>query len=295
MLKIVYLSKKSMPIIYFLSLFLFFGCNKTTNPITEEQTQLPAFEKTLSIQYNGVDVDIVIDKPEGSELDVLMVFHGTVWYDSLILQAANNALNAFKNILDRKDMMIISVAYPEEGLLFGDNIDYCEAALLWVQNKMKEATGVTPKKIFLAGHSQGGYHAARLNTMHGTAGVIANGAGPLNLVFRCQLEENGQIPNGYVCDLLNTEYGLPSQNPNPYFERSLRHFTSNRQADILFVQGMEDSPIQMHSWPIFKDEMLSCSTCKKVLFLELEGMGHQALFHSPSARIAFNEFINERL
>lgn len=284
-----------MPLIYFLFLSLLFACSKTTNPILDESEPLPALEKTLSIEYNGVGVDIVIDKPEGNELDVLMVFHGTVWYDSLILQAANNALNAFKNILDREDMMIISVAYPEEGLLFGDNIAHCEAALLWLRNKASEEIGVTPKNIFLAGHSQGGYHATRLNTMHSTAGVIANGAGPLNLVFRCQLEENGQIPNGYVCDLLNTEYGLPSQNSNPYFERSLRYFTNGHLADILFVQGMEDSPIQMHSWPIFKEEMMSCTNCHETLFLELEAMGHQALFQSPAARTAFNNFINERL
>jgi hypothetical protein len=32
--------------------------------------------------------------------------------------------------------------------------------------------------------------------MYQTNGVIANGPGPLNLVYRCQLEENGQVQNG---------------------------------------------------------------------------------------------------
>jgi len=41
---------------------------------------------------------------------VLVVFHVTVNHDSLILQAANNSLNAFKSLLDDTNMMIVSVA-----------------------------------------------------------------------------------------------------------------------------------------------------------------------------------------
>lgn len=42
----------------------------------------------------------------------------------------------------------------------------------------------------------------RLNTMHQTNGVIANAPGPINLVYRCQLEENGQIQSSAVCTKL---------------------------------------------------------------------------------------------
>ena len=79
-------------------------------------------------------------------------------------------------------MMIVSVAYPQEKILFGDNIVQAEAALLWLKNKAGEELGATIKKIFLGGHSQGGYVVTRLNTMHKTNGVIANAPGPLNLV-----------------------------------------------------------------------------------------------------------------
>ena len=273
---------------------VFISCNKD-NDNSRITNAAEAYQTTKAITYNGFSFEVVIDKPEGDELDVLMVFHGTVRYDSQIREAAHNALNGFKNILDIDDMMIVSMAYPQEGLLFGDNIEYAEAALLWLQNEAKAELEIDILKIFLAGHSQGGYLVTRLNTMHATDGVIANGPGPLNLVFRCQLEENGALPEGDVCSILNNEYGLPSANPAPYFERSLLNFTSGFKSDILFVQGLDDSPIQMHSWPTFKENLLGCEDCQSIQFLELEATGHNALFVSPQARSAFNEFINSRL
>ena len=272
-----------------LFLLVIAACNKADKP-----NQGNAYQIVKNISYNGVSVDLVIDKPENNELDVLMVFHGTVRRDSLILQAAHNALDRFKSILERKDMMVVSVAYPEENLLFGDNIQHCEAALLWVKNMANSELGITVKKIFLAGHSQGGYLVTRLNTMHQTDGVIANAPGPLNLVFRCQLEENGQIPNEMECTLLYNHYGSTSTNPEAYFERSLLNYTDGFKSDILFVQGLEDGPIHMHSWPLFKQKVENCANCQNTFFLELTGFGHNALFVSTQAKTEFNDFINSR-
>ncbi len=268
---------------------LFIGCNDDKHTVAQNHSE--AYQITKSITYNGVSVDLIIDKPDTNEFDVLMVFRGTVRRDSLILQASQNALEMFKGILDRKDMMIVSVAYPEENLLFGDNIQHAEAALLWLKNNANSKLGITVNKIFLAGHSQGGYLVTRLNTMHQTNGVVANAPGPLNLVFRCQLEENGQIPNQMECSLLYDEYGSVTTNPDAYLERSLLNFTSGYQSDILFVQGLEDGPIHMHSWPTFKEDVEGCTDCQSTYFLELSGFGHAALFYNQGAIREFNNFI----
>ena len=222
----------------------------------------------------------------------MLVFHGTVLYDSNIITAANTTLDKFKGILDRNDMMIVSVAYAQENVLFGDNIVQGEAALLWLKNKASQELGVAIKKIFLGGHSQGGYMVTRLNTMHETNGVIANAPGPLNLVYRCQLEENGQIASGAVCTKLKNVYGTTTNNPNAYFQRSLLNFTNGFKSDILFIQGIDDSPIQMYSWPSFKQDVLSCSSCRGRQFVEIAGEGHSALFESQTGKIEFNNFIN---
>jgi hypothetical protein len=253
-----------------------------------------AYRVTRSITYNGVSVDIVIQKPKGTRLDALIVYHGTVMEDSRILQAANDTLDGFRGILDNDKMMIVSVAYPEENLLFGDNIAHSEAALLWVKNRAKTELGIDVGKIFLGGHSQGGYIVTRLNTMHATNGVIANAPGPLNLVFRCQLEENGQAPPSPVCNLLRSTYGTTAANPDAYWQRSLLNFTTGFKSDILFVQGLDDAPIQMYSWPTFKQTVTSCSNCLGRQFLEIPGAGHSSLFGQPVARTEFNRFINDR-
>ncbi len=271
-----------------MSLF-FFSCTKHNT--TDQPTPTP-YRITKNVTYNNINVDVVIDKPALNEVDVLLVFHGTVLYDSSLMTAANNTLEKFKGILDRNDMMIVSVVYPQENVLFGDNIVQGEAALLWVKNKASQELGITVKKVFLGGHSQGGYMVTRLNTMHQTNGVIANAPGPLNLVYRCQLEENGQIQPGAVCSKLKNVYGTTSSNPNAYFQRSLLNFTNGFKSDILFVQGLNDTPIQMYSWPTFKQDVLSCTSCKNRQFVEIVGGEHGSLFESPTAKTEFNNFIN---
>jgi hypothetical protein len=268
---------------------LFFSCTKDN---TTEQPIPTAYRITKSVTYNNINVDVVIDKPALNEVDVLLVFHGTVLYDSNLMTAANTTLDKFKGIIDRNDMMIVSVAYPQENVLLGDNIVQGEAALLWLKNKASQELGITVKKIFLGGHSQGGYMVTRLNTMHQTNGVIANAPGPLNLVYRCELEENGQIQSGAVCTNLKNVYGTTSINPNAYFQRSLLNFTNGFKSDILFVQGLNDSPIQMYSWPTFKQDLLSCTSCQNIQFVEIAGGEHGSLFESPIAKTEFNNFIN---
>ena len=259
--------QRHMRLLILLSVILF-SCSKDNST----DTQIPtAYRQTKTISYNSVSVDVIIDKPAKNDLDVLLVFHGSVTSDNVILTAANNTLDKFKGILDRNDMMIVSVAYPQEFVLLGDNIVKCEAALLWLKNKANQELGITVKKIFLGGHSQGGYMVTRLNTMHQTNGVIANAPGPLNLVYRCQLEENGQIQPGAVCTKLKNVYGTTSSNPNPYFQRSLLNFANGFNSDILFVQGLSDSPIQLYTWPTFKQDVLSCTNCQNSQIVEIAG------------------------
>jgi pimeloyl-ACP methyl ester carboxylesterase len=258
---------------------------------TSAQPDASAYRTKRTVTYNNIRVDVIIDKPALTDVDVLITYHGTVQSDDNILAAAENTLDRFKYILNRKDMMIVSVAHPQLNILFGDNIAQAEAALLWVRHRANQELGLTVKKIFLAGHSQGGYLVTRLNTMHQTDGVIANAPGPLNLVFRCQLEENGQAPTSYVCDKLRNAYGTTASNPDAYHQRSLLNFTNGFKSDILFVQGLNDMPIQMYSWPTFKQAVSNCTDCKNRQFVEINGAGHGAVFESQSAMIEFNRFI----
>lgn len=131
-------------IISFLTFLAFLSACKTTQSIENDG----AFQITKTIVTDSLSVGVVIDKPKGTSFDVLVVFHGTVKYDSLILNAAQNVLDQFKQILDKKDMMIVSVAYPEENLLMGDNVKHAEVALLWVKNKAATELGINIKRCF---------------------------------------------------------------------------------------------------------------------------------------------------
>lgn len=280
--------------VLFMLLFFFQGMAACKKKDCADCPPTSPYRIVKKITHNGVSVDVVIDKPVNDTVDVLMTYHGTVTFDNLIVDAAQNTLDGFKRILNRTDMMLVSVAYPEENLLMGDNLAHGEAALLWVREKASQELGIVVRKIFLAGHSQGGYLVTRLNTLHAVNGVIANAPGPLNLVYRCELEINGQVPTSRVCTQLGQTYGGPGVNPTAYMQRSLLNHTGNFKSDILFVQGLSDSPIQLYSWPTFKQSVNACTNCRERIFLDLPGYGHTSLFESLDGKTTFNQFIQTR-
>ena len=171
----------------------------------------------------------------------------------------------------------------------GDNIIYAEAAFLWVQNLASNELGIDINRIFLGGHSQGGYLVTRLNTMHRVDGVIANCPGPLDMRYRCRLEEEGTMESSNQCRQLWETYGSTVDNPEPYDAISLLNFTSGYKSPFLIVQGMEDADIQLHSWPIFKEEINRCSDCSSIEVVEAPQVGHPGLFESSTAIEAFND------
>jgi hypothetical protein len=59
------------------------------------------------------------------------------------------------------------------------------------------------------------------------------------------------------------------------------------------VQGLNDTPIQMYSWPIFKQQIMDCLTCQNSEFFEVPNAGHTALFDNEQAKDVFNDFINK--
>ena len=59
------------------------------------------------------------------------------------------------------NMMILSVAYPQEHVLLGTVLNFY--ALLFEKITHFQELGVTINNIFLGGQSQGGYMATRLN------------------------------------------------------------------------------------------------------------------------------------
>jgi polyhydroxybutyrate depolymerase len=249
---------------------------------------------TRAIGTATLSVPAILDKPAGDTFDVMLLFHGTVGEDSLVLDAARTTLESFGALFDHRDLLLVSVAYPEEGLLIGDNVRHAEAALQWVRESAARELGITVRRVFLAGHSQGGYIVTRLNTLQTVDGVIANAPGPLDLVFRCGLEEDGALAAGRVCTRLRQAYGTTRQNPGAYRARSLLEFTGNQRSPLLVVQGLADTPIQMANWPLFRQQLESCGPCAARTILELPLLGHQSLFSSAVAKRTFNEFL-ERL
>ncbi|MEY3901554.1 MAG: hypothetical protein RL189_860 [Pseudomonadota bacterium] len=258
--------------------------------IKEEELDLASGQFQTTIQHNGVSVKLVINKPTTPSADVMMTFHGTVETDDKIVASAQKTLDETKKMISRTNVLYISVAYPEENLLMGDNLKHAEAALLWVKQKANSALRIKTERIFLLGHSQGGYLVTRLNNLHSTDGVIANAPGPLNFKLRCELEESGQIPASGNCQRMKAKYGSTKDNPNAYLERSLISHLTGFKSRILFTQGMSDAKIQLTSWPVLKEKVKACKNCAESEFIELDGK-HPALFDNSKGPEIINSFI----
>ena len=107
-----------------------------------------------TVAYDEVEVDVIIDRPEVDTGDVLILFHGTAGTDDKILNASQLILDNTKRMLGDREVLYVSVVYPEEDLLFGDNLKYGESAVNWVKEKMSNEMGFSIKKQFMIGHSR---------------------------------------------------------------------------------------------------------------------------------------------
>lgn len=86
--------KRAIPGIVFL-LVLFSSCKKKTDTNQHAHSD-SAYVMTKTLMDDSFPVDVIIDKPQGASFDVLMVFHGTVTYDSLILGACTKHIGWFQ-------------------------------------------------------------------------------------------------------------------------------------------------------------------------------------------------------
>jgi predicted esterase len=274
--------------ILFATIIAFSGC-RSTAPLPEDNLGDTA-RSPVKLKTATSSIDFVIHKPNIPSADAFLLFHGTVASDEKAIPAARLTLAKSRKLIGREDALYVSVAYPQEDLLIGDNLKHAETALLWLKTSASKELGIEIKRIFLLGHSQGGYLVTRLNALHRTDGVIANAPGPLNFTLRCELEEKKKIPASEHCRKMKVRFGSTKDNPSPYEERSLLSHLRNFKSRILFTQGTSDTKIQMTSWPVLKEAISKCSTCRDVVFRELEG-GHDALFENPQATEIVRNFI----
>lgn len=246
----------------------------------------------MTVEAEGYTLQLYIDKPAADVLDLIVAYHGTIRRDHEMPGAAARMATSTRAIVSAPNVAIISVAYPQQGRLIGQSMPEAEAALRWCQQQAPGALGFRLRRLFLVGHSQGGYVVTRLATRFATDGVVANAPGPLDLGYRCTLEASGQVaPIADICQTMQARFGTPTQNPAAYAERSLLAFTRGYRSEVLFVQGLDDSPIQLASWARFRDSVSACADCRPRSFLDLAGYGHGALFDSPEAQQAFNRFL----
>lgn len=220
---------------------------------------------------------------DNNEIDVVVCYHGTISdTTTTVLQAAQKFLEIARdstftapngNVYTQcslKDKIIFSVAYPQDAIpvtnsldgtyggvqnssfLFGDNLPFARAALLWAKNSLNsymssQGLNKVVKRVFMFGHSQGGSLVHKLNTLETTAGVVANAPGPIRLDLTCQNQETlGLVGAGKALNLTNATcqklyntYGSAFSSTQ-YFNRSVQAYTTGHLAPVLYVQGQQD-------------------------------------------------------
>lgn len=227
--------------------------------------------------------------------DAVLGFYGTIETDNNSVAAALSLLNGLKNTIGITDKIIVAVTYPQENVTFDDGYQVAEAALLWLKSNPVNVLGIKVNKIYLFGHSQGGYMVVRLNTAHLTDGVIASAPGPIDLIKRCQPEEAKPLAQRRrECALFFNTYGSVTTAPQAYLNQSLISFTTGSKAKTLYIQGLGDSAFQLNRFNEFKTLLNQCTNCAPYTILEIPApAGHNAFAETPIGRQAVRNFLKE--
>ncbi|MCP4500190.1 MAG: hypothetical protein GY822_09550 [Deltaproteobacteria bacterium] len=114
--------------------------------------------------YNGVTSTVAVRIPSSTTpLDTLLIFHGTTMDDEVSITAAE-AIIERADTARTSEMAYISVAFREAGVLMGDDLIEAEAMLLRLQERAEQELGFEIGRLYLFGHSRGGYLVTQLNT-----------------------------------------------------------------------------------------------------------------------------------
>tara|TARA_A100001201_G_scaffold136207_1_gene125034 strand:+ start:37 stop:1140 length:1104 start_codon:yes stop_codon:yes gene_type:complete len=246
----------------------FIGSVNPGAPIANAQfTIVPSDGETHTVDGTSYPVMGKLYVPTGlaaSQIDVLVVFHGTVTEggSSTIAQSAVTSLNYFLNSsgLNCRDLIIFSAAYPQDHIsrsrqfnisgvgtetstfLMGDNIVYARAAVGWVKNSLNayiaaQGGSKTIGDVYLFGHSQGGKLVTKMNTIEdGIAGVVANAPGPIQFDQTC-----AATPSNTSCSKVAAIHGASTGDGSaPYKSIGLEEYTYQHKAPILFTQAIDD-------------------------------------------------------
>ncbi len=111
--------------------------------------------RRLSIPGPGGDVPIRIYTPQGTDLPILLYFHGGGW----VAGSVDAVENIGRGIADRAGCIVINVDYrlaPEHK--FPAGLEDCYAAVKWAADHGRELAG-DPTRIVVAGDSAGGNFA----------------------------------------------------------------------------------------------------------------------------------------
>lgn len=253
-------------------------------------------EYDFKIKYKDQEVDTIIYDPKKENVNIILLFHWTVIDDTNIYDATNIILQKLKKILNRDDFMIISVSHPQEKWLLWDNLKYAKTALLWTKNNASEELWVNINKIFMIWHSQWWYLASILNTMYEIDWVIVNAPWPINIKYRCELEEKWKMENWKVCTDLYNEFGNTKNNPNEYIKRSLISSIKQKfKSDILLIQWLKDKKIQLNMWPYLKKRIIDVNNKNRYKFLEIDNAEHWALFETKIWIKWLNDFLESKI
>ena len=275
----------------------------------------------LTAEYNSLPVRGYLYVPNTTEtnLNVVVLYHGTITSPITPLQAASNFLQMTleNSRLNLGNNIILSVAYPQDAipgwtqaaaesvfpgivvdnLFFGDNIAYAEAALLWSKNLLKDApalSGKTINKLYTFGHSQGGSIVHKLNTRISVDGVIANAPGPIDLATRCLYHEVNNEVNP-TCKKLYDVYGSVQVDSTEYDEVSVKSFLTEPVSPVLYTQCFDDTASDFYGVP--QTQLMqnviqnNLSVYNDVTFKYYEIGGHDGFNYNAEMQRDIREFI----
>ena len=258
----------------------------------------------------------------GSKLDVIVLFHGTITGSNVT--PFDSAQKFLDIVLDPtkvniKDKIIFSVAYPQDvipawnsnpalpaqqfpgidypNFYFGDNLEYVEAALLWVKNNLNSyfaGQGISKSidKIFTFGHSQGASLVHQLNTLYPVDGVISNAPGPIDLLNRCS---GAQQTINATCKKIGIGLGTTLTNPDAYNSVSLISYLSGTLSPTLFTQALDDDEYQVSQMKnVFEPGLNTCTNCNSIEFNYYTFGGHDAFVYNQYLQQDIRTFVGSQ-
>ncbi|RMF55492.1 hypothetical protein D6745_01815 [Candidatus Woesearchaeota archaeon] len=274
-------------IIPLIAVILIFAIFLMFQPTTDNISKFYESKEVL-LKTDNCSVTAFLNKPKGIDFDkVIIIAGGYTDTDKGGYNSAKRISDLVKDKFNRLGYLSLVVVYKQETGLGDKDLKDFLCAVRWAKHNAGEY-GLKLDKIYLLGHSRGGYIVSFANTIEKTNGVIANSF-VTDLRRLYEMTENKEIglydpelqkrAENIINLTIRSYSGTPDEVPKIWEQKSIIPNINKMKSRYMFTLGNDELKYAHEIMGGLEKAFESCNDCVEWEYVKINNMKHYPFYN----------------